>query len=169
MFTTQGKETHSVPVFQFHIKAKDACDSLFKARLKASLCRRLPVSKKNNHYQLSLFSSGAVLQETLDNVKCYYKLTLESITNSSQNKIIFKTCKESQVQTTDQKTTKADWPGCQSECDLMGGQEDVRIGFYDDPCNIWQYGGVGCNLPILKQTFKVMFHLLISLILPTSG
>jgi hypothetical protein len=42
------------------------------------------------------------------------KFTLDSITGCSQNKIIFKAYGESQVQTTNQKTTKAGWPGCQS-------------------------------------------------------
>lgn len=44
----------------------------------------------------------------------------------------------------------------------MGGQEDVRIWFYNAPCNIWLYKGVGPNFPILKQTFEVMFYFLIS-------
>lgn len=43
----------------------------------------------------------------------------------------------------------------------MGGQQDVRIWFYDAPCNIWQYKGVEPNFPILKQTFEVMFYFLI--------
>lgn len=41
------------------------------------------------------------------------KFTLESITGYSQSKIIFKAYGDSQVQTTNQKTTKAGWPGCQ--------------------------------------------------------
>lgn len=38
----------------------------------------------------------------------------------------------------------------------------MRIGFYDAPCHIWQYKGIGPNFPILKQTFEVMFYFLIS-------
>ena len=80
LYIQQGKEQENTNLFQFSsftLKAQDcrclwtAFQSLNSQPLHAGGYQHL---KKNNHYQKSssLFSFFAVLQETLDNVKCYY-------------------------------------------------------------------------------------------------
>lgn len=182
MFHKPGeKKLKSVPVLEFHLLKANShgCPGrVLQSLSPQALWTRLALKKQplpqKIVFVLTLWSPSQPFRKRT--IMCNVitanvgpgKLTLESITGYSQSKIIFKAYGDSQVQTTNQKTTKAGWPGCQPL--MWANGRTARRENWTLRCSVYHGNLEGwVQLPILKQTLEVTHHCLMCFKSVTNG